>query len=59
MLCVEENIFLLNCQQESRVKVRNGSENVRRKSMNRNCLLYPSVYLDIISMRDKFLVMIR
>ena len=66
MLYIQENIIHINCKQMSLenhitslprgVKVRDGSEDVRHQYIYRE---YPSVYLDIVPMGDKFLFMIQ
>ena len=53
MLCFQENIIQTQTEITSKsyqTNIKSGSENVRNKHMYRDCVLYPSVYLDIISM---------
>ena len=68
LLSIQENIIRFNCKQRSlqnhitptsRVKVRDGSDNVRLKNSKRDYVLYSSVYLDIISMGGKGFVIIQ
>ena len=52
MLCIQENIFQPQTDVTSKAyhtNIKSGSENVRHKHTYRYCVLYPSVYLDIIS----------
>ena len=53
MPCFQENIIQMQTELTSKsyhTDIKSGSENVRHKHMYRGCVLYPSVYLDGISM---------
>ena len=53
VLCFQENIIQMQTEITSisyYTNIKSGSENVRHKHMYMDCVLYPSVYLDIISM---------
>ena len=53
MLCFQEDIIQTQTEITSKsyhTNIKSGSENKRHKHMYRDCVLNPSVYLDIISM---------